>query len=166
MPSENEARRMLFERAQRLERQSSRPPPPPVNPVRAAEAVAEARDLAARGQYARAIPLLASAADSPRYAVDARRLQARLEQRLGQPQRAIATLKQALHTAEEDPATSAQLFSELADVHAQMREMGEAAYYQRRAARLAPERPELYARLTAYDAANRARRHQPATHAE
>lgn len=149
MGSTDTVRKRLIARAERLERHSTSPPPP-MNPSRASEAMSEGRRLAKAGEYARAMAALRVAARSPRYAVKALRYQARIECTIGQPQKAIATLKDALHAAEGDDATSAGLFEEVASLYVHLNEMDEARYYQRRAVKLAPDRPEMRERLASF----------------
>ena len=70
------------------------------------------------------------------------RLTGRCERAIGRFRKAIAALKAALHACTTDPEATAEIFEELADLYVRTKEFGEAAYYQRRAAHLAPERTD------------------------
>ena len=137
----------IFKEAERFLRQAPPPAARELDLVEATRMYEEARALLARGEDHRAIDLLHSAARAPRVAARALYLKARIERRLNKLQTAITTLKAALHHADGYEAHCVPIFVEIGDTYAQLGIRDEAAYYYRRAIRLAPARPDLASRL-------------------
>lgn len=100
------------------------------------------------GELAQASFLYRQASSCERVAGHALHRAGQLERQLGNPQAAIATLKQALHCSTEDDARTHALYVELGDLYAQLGDYGEAAYFYRRAIRLDPNREDVELRLS------------------
>lgn len=99
------------------------------------------------GRFAEAMVYLTLAAENSRYAVHALRQRAEIEESLGHLDDAITSLKDALHLSVGEDRTSWALYRSLGDVYLRRGEPEEAAYYFRRALKLAPHDDGLEARL-------------------
>ena len=102
--------------------------------------------LVDRGENHEALHILRTLDRRTAASTTALRLKGRCERAIGRFRKAIAALKAALHACTTDPEATAEIFEELADLYVRTQEYDEAAYYQRRAAHLVPERSERMAR--------------------
>ena len=100
------------------------------------------------GELAEASVLYRQASSCERVAAHALHRAGQLDRQLGNPNAAVATLKQALHCCVDDDVRTHALFVELGDLFAQLGDYGEAAYFYRRATRLNPDREDVQLRLS------------------